>query len=118
MARHEADAKIAGDGVDHADEVGEVHPAVEVLPVGVHVLPEQGDVLIARFHKLSRLAQHVLRPAGALPSAHVGHDAVGAEVVAAVHDRQPGLHAAVSLLGDALGHGAGVLFGGEDAPAA
>ena len=44
--------------------------------------------------------------AGALAPAHIRHDAVGAEVVAPVHDRQPRLDAAVALLGDALGHAA------------
>ena len=43
----------------------------------------------------------MLLPA-ALPAAHIRHDAVGAEVVAAVHDRQPALEGAVTLDGNAL----------------
>ena len=89
-------------------------PQSQVLAVGVHVLAQEGDVLIARRNELPCLPDHVLGLAGALPAPDVGHDAVGAEVVAAVHDGEPGLHAAVPPLGDALGHGAVALLGGED----
>ena len=104
VARHKADHKVARNVVDHAEEIGEVHAVLQVFPVGVHVLPEQGDVLIALPHELARLGEHRLRLAGTLAPADIGHDAVGAEIVAAVHDRQPGLHRPVAPHGDALGY--------------
>ena len=115
MAGHEADEKVPGDVVDHADQVGKVHVQTQVPAVGVHVLAQKGDLLIPGGHQLLRLGYHVLRPAGPLPPPDVGHHAVGAEVVAAVHDGEPGLHAAVPFIGDALRHHAVVLLGGEDA---
>ena len=116
VARHKADQKIAGDGVDHADEIGKIHVLFEVLAVGIDVLPQQRDVLIPGGDKLARLGYDVLRQARALAPADIRDDAVSAEVVAAVHDRKPGLDLAVAAHRDALGHGAVVLFGGEDAP--
>ncbi|MPN11158.1 hypothetical protein SDC9_158459 [bioreactor metagenome] len=57
--------------------------------VGVDVLPEQRDVLITRFDKTPDLFFNTSRVAAALPAPRVGHDAVGAEVVAAVHCGNP-----------------------------
>ena len=45
----------------------------------------------------------------------VGDDAVGAEVVAPVHDGYPGLHLVLADHRDALGDGAGLVGGLEDA---
>ena len=113
VAGHEADEKIPRNVVDHADQIGEVHAAVQILAVGIHVLPQQGDVLIALIHQLPGLSEDVLRQAGALPAPHIGHNAVGAEVVAAVHDGKPRLYLPVPAEGDALGHGAGAVPGSE-----
>ena len=116
VAAHEADDKVARDGVEPPDEVGKVHVLVEVAAVGVDILPQERDVLIARRDELARLALDLVRVAGALAPAHIWHDAVGAEVVAPVHDRQPCLDAAVALLGDALGHAAVRRRDGEHPP--
>ena len=116
VARHKADPEITRDVVDHPDEVGKIDAAIEILAVGVDVLPQQRDVLIPGGDKLARLGYDVLRQTRALAPADIRDDAVGAEVVAAVHDRKPGLDRAVAPHRDALGHGAVVLFGGEDAP--
>ena len=90
---HEAHAADARHLVDHLEEVRKVRELV-VLAVGVDVLAEQSDFLIAVLHGLLDLADDVLGQAAALAAAHVRHDAVGAEVVAAVHDRHPGREAA------------------------
>ena len=114
MAGHEAEDIVPRDGVHHADEIGKVHPRAKVLSVGIHVLAQKGDVLIPGLDQFPGLPYHVLRLSGTLPAPDVGHDAVGAEVVAAVHDGEPGLDGPVPPLGDALGHGAVALLGGED----
>ena len=60
--------------------------------------------------QLADLRQDVLRPAGALTPPDVGHDAVGAKVVAAVHDGHPGLHPARPAHRQPFGNGSvGVL---------
>ena len=47
MGRHEAQAKIARQARDLRHEVGEIHAEAEVLAVGIDVLAEQRDLLIA-----------------------------------------------------------------------
>ena len=83
-------------------EVREVAALVEVLAVAVDVLAEEGDVLIPGLDEAARLCHDVVKAPGALPAPDVGDDAVGAEVVAAVHDGEPGLDAALPVHGQAL----------------
>ena len=97
VAGHEADEKLARDVVYHAYEVGEIRFPAEIAAVGVYVLSQQGYVLVAVGYELPRLGHDILRTAGALPAADVGYDAVGAEIIAAVHDRQPRLDLTVAL---------------------
>ena len=79
-------------------------PLSEILAVGVDVLAEQRNVLVALGSTSSRASSTISSGRrDSLTAADVGHDAVGAEIVAAVHDRQPGLDAAVAPQGHALG---------------
>ena len=111
VAGHKADDKLSGNVVHHADKVGKVHSAVEVLAVAVHILAKESYVLVAGGYKLSGLGHYGLGTAGTLPTTDIGHDAVGAEVVAAVHNAYPCLHAPVTdsglTLGDAAVSGSG-----------
>ena len=68
-----------------------------------------------RPRRAPRLGDDVCEAARALAAAHVGDDAVGAEVVAAVHDAQPGLGPPRAPHGQALGHDALARLDGEDA---
>ena len=72
--------------------------------------------MIALLRQLAHLGQDVLRPAGALPSPNIGHDAVGTEVVAPIHDGHPRLDLVLPHHRDTLGNGAGVVGVGEDPP--
>ena len=107
VARHKPDAEIARNGVDLAEERGEIHVLVQPAPVGVYVLSEKRDVLIPGGDESFRLAHDVLTAARPLAPADVGDDAVGAEVVASVHNGEPRLHAAVALAGQTLGDALG-----------
>ena len=116
MAGHEADKEVPGHGVDLLQEPGEVHPRQpQVLAVGVDVLAQEGDVPISGLGELPDLGQNVLGPPGPLPPPDIGDDAVGAEIVAAVHDGDPGLDGALPPDREALGDGAGLVGGVEDA---
>ena len=90
VAGHEAKVIVPRHLAEHGQQVGEVHPGFQALAVAVHVLAQQGDLFVTRLHQLAALRQNVLGAAAALSAAHIGHDAVGAEIVAAVHDGQPG----------------------------
>lgn len=90
---HEAHAADARHLVDHLEEICKVCELV-VLAVGVDILAEQRDFLIAVLHGLLNLMHDVLRQAAALAAAHIRHDAISAEIVAAVHDWHPSREAA------------------------
>mmetsp|Transcript_21797 Transcript_21797/g.54945 ORF Transcript_21797/g.54945 Transcript_21797/m.54945 type:complete len:277 (-) Transcript_21797:74-904(-) len=63
--------------------------AGEVTAVGVDVLPQQRDLLVARLPQDDHLLADGLRRAALLLPARVGHHAVGALLVAAVDDVHP-----------------------------
>ena len=112
MAGHEADLVIAGDPAQQVEQVGKVDGVFQPFAVAVDVLPQQGDLLVTGLHQAAELGQDRVGFTAALPPADVGHDAVGAEVVAAVHDGQPGPEAGVPPDGQVLHHrvaGAGLL---------
>ena len=88
MGGHEADA-LHAQRIQPAKQTGE--GIARARAVAVDILPKQHDFLHAALQKALGLAQDVVRAAGALAPAHIGHDAVGAEVVAAVHDGDIGM---------------------------
>ena len=110
MAGHEADEEIAGELGNRGQQIGKIEALAQILAVGVDVLAQQGDLTGAVFDELAALGQDVLHLAAALTAADVGDDAVGAEIVAAVHDGHPALQGVVTDLGNALGNGAGLVL--------
>ena len=88
MARREAEPLDAR-GIHGPKDIREPRLAVKVAPVGVHVLPQQRDLLDARFRIGARLGGDVVQGPRLLAPADVGHDAVGAEIVASHGDGQP-----------------------------
>ena len=62
-----------------------------VEAVGVDILSQQGDALVAFFNKVFQLSQNLFRRTRHLAATGVRHGAVGAELVAAVLDRDEGL---------------------------
>ena len=89
MARHEAQPEIARNGVEPTQKVGKVHLDAEVLAVGVDVLSEERYLLVTGRYQLAQLLFDFIRHTAALSAAHIRHDAVSAEVIAAVHDGKP-----------------------------
>ena len=86
MRGHEPDPFDARDPADLVKQFGKAHRLSQRLPVGIHVLPKKHDLDHAVLCQAFDLAEDVLRFAASFPPAHVGHDAVGAEIVAAEHD--------------------------------
>ena len=114
MAGHEADQVLAGDLVDVLQQIRKVVIQPQVVAVGVDVLAQEGNVLVPGLHQLPDLLQNALGITAALPAPDIGHDTVGAEVVAAVHDADPCLHALFPHHRDALGNGAVLIVHGKD----
>ncbi len=102
VAGHEADLIIAGHRAEQVEQVGKIHLLFQALAVAVDILAQQGDLLVARFHKAPELGQDIAGLAALFAAADIGHDAVGAEVVAAVHNGQPGAELALAPDGDVL----------------
>ena len=115
LARHKAEPIVAGNGVDGGEQVCKVVIGAQVLAVAVHVLAEEGDLLVALGDQAAAFLDDLLRLAAALAAADVGHDAVRAEVVAAVHDAHPRAHAALAHDGKILGDAAVLVLDGENA---
>ena len=79
--------------------------AAELLAIGVYVLAEQGYFLHPARGKLAHFFEYHFGAAASLSSAYVRHDAVGTEVVAAVHNAHPCAEAAFAHNGKPLGYG-------------
>jgi hypothetical protein len=99
----EPHATDAVDPTDVAEQVGEQRPQpgavvaglaggeLEVAPIRVDVLAEQGDLGDTVARELAHLGQHVVVRAAHLGPTHGGHDAERAVVVAADLDGDPGV---------------------------
>ena len=57
MAGHKADEILPGDLVDILQQIREVVADIQVISVGVDVLPQEGDVLVSGFHQLPDLRE-------------------------------------------------------------
>ncbi len=137
-ARHGRAAARGAQGIDRADQLGEVRPrgAVDLPPgparlgdvgearlrgqvmtVAVDVLAEERDLAVAGRGERPRLVHHLVeRPAPLGPAAE-RDDAVGAGLVAAVDDREPRRDrrfAAHRPGGDGVGARAREVVGGRD----
>ena len=51
VAGHKAHQEVAGDVVDLCQQIGKVHVAIQILAVAIHVLSQQGDVLVPLSHQ-------------------------------------------------------------------
>ena len=91
VGSHEPDQEIPVKRIDPTEQLRKIHPVLHSLPIGIDVLPEQRDVLVARFDQLPHLRQNILRMTAAFPAADIRHNAVRTEIVAPVHDRHPRL---------------------------
>ena len=103
MAGHEADARDANI-IQRFEQLGERDGRLEPLAVAVHILPQQHDFLHAAVTQRFRFRHNRAHFARTLPPAHIRHDAVGAVVVAAVHNRDIRRVMAQALHGQTLGN--------------
>ena len=103
---HKSDDEVALDIVELLQELSEVAAAVGIFAVGIDILTEQGYLFIAALDKRASLGDYRLGRSAALPAPDIGHYAVAAKIVAAVHDGYPRLKAAVTVNGQLLGYDA------------
>ena len=114
VGSHKADFKVAGQVVHRAQKLGKIHRCLVVFAVGIDVLPQKGDFFIAGGDDFARFAQHLFGFAAAFTPADIRHDAIRAEIVTAVHNRQPRAETAVAVNRQVLGDGAAVIRRAND----
>ena len=99
-------------GLAHlAQQLREPRLAVDVAAVGVDVLAQQRDLAHAVRHEPLALADDRLHGAALLAAADIRDDTVRAEVVAAGHDRHPGVEFLGSAAREVAGEPATLLLG-------
>ena len=95
---HEADPAKTGDCCYHPKQLREADSApCQVIAVGIDILSQKRDLLDAVLHQPFTLLQNIPGIPGLLAAPHIGYDAVGAEVVAAIADVHRSLEAELSL---------------------
>ena len=100
MACHKAQAIFAAKRCTFRNKLGKIASA----RIGINVLTEQGYILIAAFNKRSHLGNNVCLIARALSAARIGHNAIAAKVVTAIHNRHPSLIATFAANGHTLAY--------------
>ena len=76
LGGHEPDQIVPLDFVQLPQEVGKVPRRLQILAVGVDVLPQQSDLLIPLGGQLPHVIDDALRLPAALPAPDVGDDTV------------------------------------------
>ncbi len=95
---HEADPAKTGDCCHHPQQLREADSTLcQIIAVGIHILSEQRDLLDAVLHEPLTFLQNIPGIPGFFPTAYIGYDAVGAEVVAAIADVHRSLEAELPL---------------------
>ena len=103
MGSHKANGEVTLNGVDTAKQLGKIDAMTLPFSVGIHVLSQQSNLFIARRNQFTSFFENNLRVATALTATDVGHDAVGAEIIATIHNGQPSFETAVTDHGNTLG---------------
>ena len=74
------------------------------LAVGIDILADEGDLLDPLAHKMGRLGQNIAKTPADLAAPGIGHHAVGAEIIAPLHDGdKPFMRRAVCQVGEKRG---------------
>ena len=84
MGAHKPDPVFPLDGIEPSEEFREIHRFFEIFSVGIDILTEEENFLIALFDKTSDLGFNGFRGTAAFSAADIRHDTVGTEVVAPI----------------------------------
>ena len=90
MGGGEADPLDPGDLADGVDQIGKIRTSGPRLSVGVHILPQERHLPDTLSGQCFDLTEDLRQGPTLLPPPEGRHDAVGAEVVAPLHDRHKG----------------------------
>ena len=75
-----------------------------IFAIGVYILSQQSNLLVALSHSLLYLPHNILWQSAALPASYIRNYAIGAKVVTAIHNRNPGGKGCITLNGHILWH--------------
>ena len=90
VAGHIMNTLNAGNNIHTAQQLSESVLVAKILAIGINVLSQQSKFLVAIFNCYLNLGNNIIDAAAALASAYIRHDAVGTEIIAAIHNRNPG----------------------------
>ena len=86
MRRHKTNPLDALDLVDPIDQTRKITVEIRLIAVGIYILSQQSDFFYTVRRQSPDLLYDGFRHSAALPAPGIRHDAVGAEIIAAVHD--------------------------------
>ena len=90
VASHIMNTLNTGNNIHTAQQLSESVLVAKILAVGINVLSQQSKFFITILHRCLNLGNNIIDATAALASAYIRHDAVGAEIIAAIHNRNPG----------------------------
>ena len=90
VASHIMNTLNTGNSIHTAQQLSEGILVTKILAVGINVLAQQSELLVAFLNCSLNLGNNIIDATAALASAYIRHDAVGAEIIAAIHNRNPG----------------------------
>ena len=96
---HEAQTAQPFDLGGRFQQIREIGAVLQVPAVGIDILAQQHDLLHAVPDQPAAFVQDLFFAPAPLPSPDIGHDAVGAELIAAVHDIDAGLVGIFAVIG-------------------
>ena len=99
---HKAYSEIPRQRVYAPQKLRKADTAVQPLAVGIYILPQKGYFPVPCGNHFFSLGNYRLRLPRALAPPYIRHYAVGAEIIAAVHYRQPALEGTVPFYRNAL----------------
>ena len=97
---HEFYAELTFKPVKAAEQLRKIN--IGAITVGIDILSEEQDILIAVLHKGFYFGNNILRTAGTFPAPYIRNYTVGAEIVAAVHYGNAGFERTVTCYRQAL----------------
>ena len=114
IAGGEAHSHFGGGFSHDSQQCSHIHGGATIgrlVEVAVHILPQQNHLLKALALQIAQLIEDALRLTATFTPSRVGHDAIGAEIVAAPHNADVAAHLIAT---DAVWNDVAVGFGGGE----
>jgi hypothetical protein len=75
--------------LDAPQELGKVDARLQALAIRIHIMPQEDDLIISGGYESSDFLEYLLSGTTFLSPSQVGNHAIGAEIIAALHNLDP-----------------------------